>query len=122
MKADPATEAEILKIMNRMLNAFANWNDLDAYMKNIFFRTPICFPFRTVHAGERYVGFDEIRSFYKQMVDQADPNFTNILIELGLTQSYQKTETLPGLLQVSKRNSKWKAIKLIFTAETRLFF
>ena len=79
MKADPATEAEILKIMNRMLNAFAK-NDLDAYM-NYFLSDPNVSLFGK-YAEERYIGFDEIRSFYKQMVDQADPKYTNILIEL----------------------------------------
>lgn len=79
MKADPATKAEILKIMNRMLNAFAR-NDLDAFM-NHFLSDPNVSLFGQ-NAEERYVGFDEIRSYYKQMVDQADPRITNILIEL----------------------------------------
>ena len=62
-----------------MLNAFAR-KDLDALMSQ-FLPDPNVSFFGEKAEG-RLAGFDKIKSFYKQMLDQADPKVTNILIEL----------------------------------------
>jgi len=71
MKSDQVTEAEILKITNKIFNAFAK-KDLDALMSQ-FLPDPGISLFGEKADG-RLVGFDKIKSFYKQMFDQADPN------------------------------------------------